>query len=114
LFRSMDSEEREIYHFLKQRKDEFTAAREICRRAGGKEFFRRNPQWAMPVLLRMVDRGILETDSGGHFRVKPPKKNDRMQRWVSPAIAEALRNKGEKFKNVIMSDLEMDDYYDKL
>ena len=110
----MDSEEREIYHFLKQRKTEFTAAREICRRAGGKQPFRSNPEWAKPVLLRMVERSILETDGGGHYRIKPPKQNNRMQRWVSPEIAKALKRANGKFENVMISDTELDDYYDNL
>jgi hypothetical protein len=110
----MDSEEREIYHFLKLRKDEFMAAREICRRAGSKQMYRENAEWAKPALLRMVERGILESDGSGHFRLKAPKKTDRMQRWVAPEIANALRKSGRKFEQVIMSDTELDDYYDKL
>ena len=110
----MDSEEREIYHFLKQRKAEFTAAREICRRAGGKQPFRSNPEWAKPVLLRMVERGILDSDGNGHYRLKPPKQKNQMQRWVAPEIANALRKSGRQFDQVIMSDTELDDYYDKL
>jgi hypothetical protein len=110
----MDSEERDIYHFLKLRKDEFMAAREIGRRAGSKQTYRDNPEWAKPVLLRMVERGILDSDGSGHYRLRAPKQNDRMQRWVSPEIANALRKSGKKFEQVIMSDNELDDYYDKL
>src|ERR1700733_4053326 len=100
---NMDSEERDIYNFLKLHKEEYIAAREICRRAGAKKAFRENPEWAKPVLLRMVERGILETDNGGHYRLKPPKQNDKMQRWVAPGIADALRKSGKRFESVIMS-----------
>src|SRR5580700_6406451 len=103
----MDSEEREIYQFLKQRRDEFTAAREICRRAGGKQLSREDPEWAKPVILRMVERNILESDGNGHYRLKPPQRGEKMKRWVSPAIANALRSSGRKFDHVIMSDSEM-------
>jgi hypothetical protein len=110
----MDSDEREIYHFLKLRNEEFIASREISRRAGGKQAFRQNAEWAKPVLLRMVERGILETDTNGHYRLKSPKRNDQMQRWVSPDVADALRRSGKKFESMIKSDTELDDYYDKL
>jgi len=38
---------------------------EIARRAGIKKRFYDEPDWAKPVLMRMADRGILESDSSG-------------------------------------------------
>lgn len=111
----MDSEEREIYFYLKSWRQEFISAREICRRAGGKRRFRVEPEWAKPVLTRMVEKGIAETDAAGHYRLKPIEKKLRKgKRWVSPQIARVLRESGKDFKEVIMDDDEMDRYYESL
>ena len=67
----MDAVEREIYHYLKSRRPKTVPARDINRHVGGKRRFRYNPDWANPVLLRMVERNILETDSDGSYRLKP-------------------------------------------
>ena len=67
----MDADEREIFHFLKTWGSEFVGAKEICRRAGGKKKFYENPDWAKPLLMRMEERGIFESDSMGRYRIKP-------------------------------------------
>ena len=111
----MDAEEREIYYFLKSWKDTFVAAREIARRAGGKRRYHYEPEWAKPVLTRMVERGILETDSAGHYRLKPPdKKLDKRKRWTSPAVVRILQRSGKDFSEVIKTADDLDEYYDKL
>jgi hypothetical protein len=111
----MDADEREIYYYLKSWKKEFISSREICRRAGGKKRFRQDEEWAKPVLLRMVEKGILETDTGGHYRLKPmDKRIRRSKRWVSPQIARILRESGKDFDAVLIDDAEMDKYYESL
>ena len=52
---TMDADEREIYYYLKSRRNLFLSAREICRHAGGKNRFRKEPEWAKPVLIRMAE-----------------------------------------------------------
>jgi len=111
----MDSDEREIYYYLKPWRDEFMSAREICRRAGGKKRFRMDEDWAKPVLARMAEKGIVETDAAGHYRLKPiERKTRRGKRWVSPHIARILRQSDKDFNEVIIDDEEMDRYYDSL
>ena len=111
----MDADEREIYHYLKSWGKEFISGREICRRAGGKKRFREDPQWATPVLTRMVERNILEADSSGHYRIKPIQKKDNTgKRFVSPQIAKILRESGKDFSNVVVVDEPDDEYYDNL
>src|ERR1043165_2598157 len=104
----MDADEREIYYYLKGWKYEFISSREICRRAGGKRRFRENAEWAVPVLLRMVERGILESDPSGHYRIKAPivSKKDGPKRWVSPQIARILQDSGKPFGTVVMRSEE--------
>jgi len=86
----MDAEEKEICDFLKSWIDQFVSQREICRRAGGKWRFRENPNWALPVLSRMTEKGILESDAAGHFRLAPEKKDDKKKRWLSPHLKKLL------------------------
>ena len=112
----MDSEEREIYFYLKGWKHEYISSREICRRAGGKRRFHREPEWAKPVLNRMVERGIVEMDPAGHYRLKPPedKRAGKKKHWVSPQIQGILRSSGKDFSQVVMSEDDLDRYYDEL
>ena len=109
----MDADEREIYYYLKAWRHQYISAREICRRAGGKRKFHENEDWAKPVLLRMVDKKILETDPSGSYRIRPMPTKDKRQKWVSPQIAKILKESGKQFGDTIVVD-DNDDYYDKL
>ena len=103
----MDAEERVVCDYLKSFRNQFVAAREISRRAGGKWRFRENPSWAAPILTRLVDKKIVETDGTGHFRLAPVKekkdKKDKKgtQRWVSPQLKQILEKSGKQFGGVI-------------
>ena len=108
----MDADEREIFRFLKSWGNQFVAAREICRRAGNKRQFQEEPDWARPALLRMVGRGILESDATGHFRITPISRKDRKKLWVEPDIAKILEENGEKVETT--DDIAPDEYYDQL
>jgi len=93
----MDSDERDIFQYLKTWGNEFVGTKEICRRAGGKKRYHENPEWAIPYLGLMTERGILERDAMGRYRVKPkPKSKDG--RWLSPQIAEILKKKADALK----------------
>jgi hypothetical protein len=110
----MDADERQIYYYLKAYKHEFISSREICRRAGGKRRFSNEPEWAKPVLNRMVERGILDHDAAGHYRLKPMDKKSAKKRWVSPQIQRILRESGKEFGDIAIHEDEMDAYYDAL
>jgi len=114
----MDADEREIYYFLKSWTQEFISAREVCRRAGGKRRYRNEPDWAKPALLRMVERGILDVDPAGHYRLKPPPTNwdKRKRRWASPHIANILKNSGRDYSDsiIVIEDTDLDAYYENL
>lgn len=112
----MDADEREIYQFLKPFGTEYINAREICRRAGGRKRFRDEPDWAKPILVRMEERGILESNATGHFRIKPVKKNKtKDRRWVSPDIAKILKESGVEVDNAAEEDgVGSDEYYEGL
>jgi hypothetical protein len=89
----MDADEKEICDFLRSWPGQFVSHREICKRAGGKWRYREDPKWAVPILTRMVEKGILESDASGHFRLLPEKKEKK--RELSEETKEILeRGKG--------------------
>ena|SRR5580765_7637921 len=111
----MDADEREIYYYLRQFKSQYISSREICRRSGGKRRFGEEPQWAIAPLLRMVERGILESDPAGHFRIKPRPEQAQKKKWVSPQIARILKESGKEFEGVTeIEESQLDSYYENL
>jgi hypothetical protein len=110
----MDADERQIYHYLKHRKQEFVCLREICRDAGGKRRGRYVPDWAQSVLQRMKERGILDCDGHEGYRLRPlPDKYTKGRLWASPKFAGILQTSGKDFDG-LMKFQDEDDYYDKL
>jgi hypothetical protein len=98
----MDADQSAICQFLKQTPEEFVSRKEICRRAGGKWRFREDEFWAVPVLSRMREERIIESDDTGHFRlVKQSKNSGNKQRvWMSPAIRSMLKSSGHSFGTI--------------
>jgi hypothetical protein len=90
----MDANEREIFNFLQTWGSSFVSAKEVCRRASTKKRYNDEPDWAKPILQIMVERGTLERDAMGRYRIKPEPKKGHGARWVSPAIAELLKEGG--------------------
>ena len=90
----MDSDEYEVFNFLKTFAQEWVNAKEICRRAGTKRRFHEDNNWAMPVLMRLKERQILETDIQGRYRIRPASRKDQKNRWVSPDIEKILEEGG--------------------
>ncbi len=90
----MSSDEREIFQYLQTWGGEFINAKEVSRRAGTKKRYHEDPDWARPILVAMVDNGVLESDLNGRFRVKPERKKNHNQRWVSPDIEKILNDGG--------------------
>jgi hypothetical protein len=89
----MDADERDIYHYLQTWGDTFVAAKEICRRAGGKRRFSQEPDWAREPLMRMVERGVVESDASSRYRLKP-EKHDKNHKWIAPDINKILSEGG--------------------
>ena len=107
----MDADERDIYQYLKSWGKEFVGVVEICRRAGTKRRYQHDPNWAVPYLGLMVERGVLERDSMGRYRVKPKKKEKTGGRWMSPEIAEILKENAEDLKQKGIEVEAADDHY---
>jgi hypothetical protein len=114
----MDTDEHEIFRFLKTWGMSFTNGNEVCRRAGTKQRFHEDPHWAKPILARMEERGILEKDAQGRYRVKPISKRKQRQQWIAPNIAEILKESGVAVDREPGAEGEAvfgdDEYYDNL
>jgi hypothetical protein len=96
----MDADQNAICLFLKTWPGQFVSRREICRRAGGKWRFREDENWALPILQRMVEDGIVESNDDGRFRLKHQGSADPTKKrklWVSPAIKSILKDSGRDF-----------------
>ncbi len=110
----MDAEERDIFFYLREQREQFLSAIAIGRHAGGKHKFREAPSWAKSVLTRMVERGILEMDEAGCYRLTPIPEPTTAKQWVSPQIANILKQSGKNFKGLVDSAGGDEAYYDKL
>jgi hypothetical protein len=96
----MDAEQNAICLFLKTWPGQFVSRREICRRAGGKWRFREDENWAVPVLQRMVEARVVESDDSGHYRLMTPAGGDSSNKrklWLSPAMRNIFKESGCDF-----------------
>ena len=111
----MDADEKEIFRYLKGQAGVFVTMSLICRHAGGKSRFQESPDWARPALMRMQERGILETDDTGAYHLKPmPKDLGAAPQWVSPQIAALLLRSGRKISGAGRQGDDDEAYYDSL
>ena len=107
----MDADEKEVCNYLKSCAGQFVSAREIARRAGGKWRFRDDPNWAMPILLHLVEKGYLESDATGYYRLRPTDKRKKRQKCVSPQIKAILEQSGKDFGDILSPD-EQDNFFE--
>ena len=96
----MDSDEKEVCLYLRSCGGQFTSGKEISRRAGGKRRYTADPNWVFPVLSRLGEKGFIESDSTGHYRMRPPRDSSKTKKWVSPEIRKILE-KSKKFDEAI-------------
>jgi len=96
----MDADQNAICQFLNTWPGQFVSRREICRRAGGKWRYREDENWASPVLQRMVEDRIVESDDSGRFRLMKQASADSNRKrklWLSPAIKRIFKESGRNF-----------------
>jgi hypothetical protein len=94
----MNDDERAIVDYLKTQPKDFVTVKEICRRAVDINKFRREPDWAKRILIRMAKQDILETNAYGQYRLKPDEaKVKRKKIALSPQIQKILEASGKVF-----------------
>ena len=110
----MDADERDIYFYMKSHGRDYISVQEVCRRVGGKRRFRFNHDWARPALLRMAERGILESDEPGRYRLKPmPIIDPKGKRWAAKEFVELLKQRGKSVEH-LLTNIDEVEYYDTL
>jgi hypothetical protein len=109
----MTPEERDICIYLKSFPGQFVPARDITRHAGGKWRFRENPKWAEPVLIKLLEKKVIETDSTHHYRLIIKADKNKKKKWVSPQVQRILEKSGKNFTHVIEEEDLPPDFYKK-
>jgi hypothetical protein len=93
----MDADEREICDFLKSFPGQFISGREVARRAGGKWKFHDDPNWAVPVLIRLKEQNLVEVNASGQYRLTGHEKKEKKKKWIAPHIQKILDESGKDF-----------------
>jgi len=104
----MDAEEKAICAYLKAAHGQFISRKEIARRASGKRLFHDDPNWASPLLEKLVEKKVIESNATGQYRlIIKEDSNDRRKKWVSPQMKRILEKSGQDFTHIINDeDLE--------
>jgi hypothetical protein len=108
----MQAEERDICTYLKSLPGQFISAREIARRAGGKSRHRDDPHWAQPVLARLLEKKVIESDSTHQYRLIIKEDKRKSKKWISPQMQRVLEKSGKDFTHVIKDEDLPDDFYE--
>ncbi len=112
---AVDADESLICIFLKLHPGQFVSGAEICRRAATRKRYREDAVWALPVLKRLVEKKVIESDSMGHYRLIPPQqKGSKYRKWISPQIRRILEQSGKTFEVVSPEEDsgKVDQHYD--
>jgi hypothetical protein len=101
----MHADEKAIIEYLKSWPHNFVSGKEIARRAAGKARHEKEPGWAIPLLAQMVQRGVIESDHLGYFKLKPEdRRKKKAQRQVSPQLLKILKSSGKSFEGIEIDD----------
>lgn len=101
----MEAGEKDIIDYLKGCPGTFVSAKEIARKAGGREQFDEDRGWAIPILTELVRRSILEKNDLSCYRLKPePPKKKHREHQISPQILKILKSSGKSFDGVVLDD----------
>ncbi len=93
----MDADEKDIVTYLTAWRGQYVSARELARKAAGKKRFEKEPDWAVPVLGRLQEKGLVESDAMSHYRLIAESKREKPSRWISPEIQKLLDKTGKDF-----------------
>jgi hypothetical protein len=107
----MDADERSICLYLKACPGQFVSSAEISRRASTRRRSREEPTWAAPVLGRLVEKGLIEADTTGHYRLIKRERKQEERKWLSPQVRKILRESGRKFNVLFEIDEDEDDLF---
>ncbi len=93
----MDADEKDILNYLTAWRGQYVSAREIARKATTKRRFEKEPNWAVPALGRLVEKGLAESDARAHYRLVVADKKEKSKRWIAPHLQKILEKTGKDF-----------------
>ena len=76
----LSSDELEILEYLRSWPEKFISLGEICRRAGGRQRFKDEPNWARTFMTRLVESGLVKINERGHYLIVGDEKSRPMLR----------------------------------
>ena len=103
----LSSDEQEILAFLKPLGRQFATSKEVCRRACGKQRYNKDPNWAKPLLKKLEQKGFLETNANGQYRVKP-EPDGKKKVPLAPHIQRILDQSNKDFSSSKIIDIDED------
>ena len=95
-FDGMEADEKDVCIYLAASGGQFASRMEIARRAGGKRRYEDDPKWAVRVLSRLIDKGIVELNSTGHYRLTPKQ--------ATAGAQPGAQEKSDQAKKVLVVD----------
>lgn len=94
----LSAEAAEIITYLKTAHGKFVSLAEISRKAGGRRRFEESPNWAKNLMPLMLDAGMVEVNSRGHYRVPTaaqPQPQPQPYPPTKPASPTGHRTRGK-------------------
>jgi len=96
--RSLGSDEWCVYRYLESHPNEFIGASQIARHADKKSRFLDDPNWPAQALRGLWEMGLIETEGGGSYRLKPQSVNPSAvsKRFLAPELRAILEQSSRK------------------
>jgi hypothetical protein len=105
----LNADGRVIVEYLKAWSGTFISGREIARRAGGKRRYAEDRFWAIPVLAKLVEEGVVEMDDSRHYRLcqeQDKKSKGKLNRHIAPQMLRLLKSSGREFQTFDLGEIE--------
>jgi hypothetical protein len=68
-----EQDEKLVLDYLRAYPECFVSATEVARKAGGRQRFVEDPQWASRTLLNLLARRLVQMNESGHYRIAVEK-----------------------------------------
>ena len=110
----LSSEALEVVAFLKTAHGKYVSLGEISRRAGGRRRFEESPRWARNLVQPLVEAGLIEANSRGHFRIKgggPPEVRPSKPVATPPAKQHGVVLGDDYFPAISTPKIVAGDYF---
>jgi CheY-like chemotaxis protein len=97
--KTLDPSQVEICAYLASGGERWFSQSEIAKRAGGKKRVQEDPRWALRALPGLVELGIVEINSSGHYRLRSVAKEDvdrKQGKMLAPDQAQPADGRARK------------------